>query len=56
MISLNQIKIASPCGESWEAMEGDERQRFCKGCSKTVYNLSGMTEEEGLAQIGRAHV
>ena len=51
MKSLNQIMIASPCGESWAAMEGDERQRHCKVCQKSVYNLSSMTEEEGLALL-----
>lgn len=51
MISLNQITIASPCGESWAAMEGDERQRHCKVCQKSVYNLSSMTEAEGLALL-----
>jgi len=53
MINLNQIKIASPCGESWEGMEGDNQQRFCKSCSKMVYNLTGMTEADGLALIAR---
>jgi hypothetical protein len=43
---LDNIRIASPCSESWEGMEGDERVRFCGGCSKFVYNLSSMTERE----------
>jgi len=51
MTPLNQIKIASPCTESWAAMEGDERQRFCKVCRKNVYNLSAMTADEANALL-----
>ena len=43
---LNNLRIASPCSESWDGMVGDERMRFCGGCLKNVYNLSAMTEGE----------
>jgi hypothetical protein len=43
---LNNIRIASPCSESWDGMVGDDRVRFCGGCEKNVYNLSAMTEAE----------
>jgi hypothetical protein len=42
---LDQIRVASPCQASWEAMEGDDQVRFCLQCSKNVYDLSGMTRE-----------
>ena len=47
---LRQVRVASPCGESWQGMEGDERVRFCAQCQHKVYNLSEMTakEAEGL--------
>jgi hypothetical protein len=44
--SLNNIKVASPCPASWDAMYGDERKRFCGECKLNVYNLSGMTRDE----------
>jgi hypothetical protein len=43
---LNNIKIASPCSQDWEAMSGDNRQRFCGDCKLNVYNLSGMSKAE----------
>ncbi len=43
---LENIRIASPCHASWEAMQGDEQQRFCSACNKHVYNLSAMTRED----------
>ena len=46
MIPLNQISVAKPCHESWDAMTGDDKKRFCGGCKKNVYNLSAMTEAE----------
>jgi hypothetical protein len=43
---LDNLRIASPCAQSWEEMEGDERVRFCWRCEKNVYNLSALTREE----------
>jgi hypothetical protein len=43
---LNNIKIASPCSQDWDAMIGDNRRRFCGECKLNVYNLSGMTKAE----------
>src|SRR5207253_1317447 len=43
---LDRIRVASPCTAAWEAMEGDERVRFCGHCRKNVYNLSGMTRPQ----------
>jgi hypothetical protein len=49
---LDSLRIASPCSESWDAMVGDERVRFCCRCEKNVYNLSAMSREEA-AQVVR---
>ena len=46
MISLDDIRIASPCKSDWNQMYGDERRRFCADCKLNVYNLSGMTRDE----------
>jgi len=43
---LDNIKIASPCSQDWDAMIGNERQRHCGDCRLNVYNLSGMTRRE----------
>ena len=39
---LDDVRVASPCDASWEAMKGDARVRFCDACEKQVYNLSAM--------------
>jgi hypothetical protein len=43
---LNNLKVASPCSQDWDAMLGTERKRFCGECKLNVYNLSGMTRAE----------
>jgi hypothetical protein len=40
------LLIAAPCPVSWESMKGDDRVRFCSGCSKNVFNLSDMSDLE----------
>ena len=53
-LSLDQISIAAPCSASWEGMSGDDRRRHCDSCSKSVYNIAGMTEDEALTLITEA--
>lgn len=48
---LNDLRIATPCRASWEAMRGDDRVRFCDSCSKHVYDVSGMTAEAAVTLI-----
>ncbi|MFL6284810.1 MAG: carboxypeptidase-like regulatory domain-containing protein [Pyrinomonadaceae bacterium] len=43
---LGRMRVASPCGVSWETMEGDARARFCRLCSLNVYDISNMTRAE----------
>jgi hypothetical protein len=43
---LDNIKIASPCAADWNAMIGNNRQRYCGECKLNVYNLSGMSRTE----------
>jgi len=43
---LGELTIKTPCKVAWESMEGDERRRNCSTCSKDVYDLSAMTEDE----------
>lgn len=50
-VSLECLQIASPCGERWDEMTGDEQVRFCGKCRLNVYNLSAMPREEAEALI-----
>src|SRR3954468_24453473 len=43
---LDVIRVQEPCHESWDAMAGDEKRRFCSGCRRHVHNLSAMPREE----------
>ena len=43
---LKQIRVKSPCQESWEAMSGDETNRFCEKCQHTVHDLTALTPKE----------
>ncbi|MEA2749998.1 MAG: hypothetical protein QOI41_4141 [Myxococcales bacterium] len=43
---LDRAAVSTPCKASWNDMEGDDRVRFCCSCSKNVYDLSAMTEDE----------
>ena len=45
------LPIASPCHESWDAMNGDEARRFCGICQKDVHNLSAMAHAEAQALL-----
>jgi hypothetical protein len=43
---LNNLRVASPCSQDWDAMLGDDRKRYCGECKLNVYNLSGMSRTE----------
>jgi hypothetical protein len=47
------IKISSPCSESWARMKGDDRVRYCMKCKLDVYNLDGMKPVEIEALVRR---
>lgn len=49
--SLDVIQIKSPCSASWEAMEGDDVQRFCDDCQLHVHNLSQMRRRDAEALV-----
>ena len=51
---LKSIRVLSPCKVSWDGMQGDDRSRFCGTCSKSVYNLSGLTRAEAEKLVGAA--
>jgi len=43
---LQKLSTKTPCNVRWKEMSGDERARFCFRCSKNVYDLRAMTEDE----------
>jgi hypothetical protein len=51
---LNNLKVASPCSQDWNAMIGDNRKRYCGDCKLNVYNLSGMSKAEAENLISTA--
>ena len=53
---LDNVRIASPCQVNWDDMIGDDRVRFCGQCTKNVYNLSALPQEdaEELLRVARA--
>jgi hypothetical protein len=53
-MDLNQVRVASPCSQSWAGMVGSERKRFCAKCRLNVYNLSEMTRADAEAFVARA--
>jgi hypothetical protein len=48
---LQRVYIASPCAVPWGSMSGDERERLCASCNKSVYDLSTMTTAEAEALL-----
>ena len=51
---LNDVQVASPCFADWDAMEGDEKVRFCGECRLHVFNLSAMDLEEAAEKVSQA--
>ena len=51
---LETITVASPCTADWDAMQGDERVRFCGLCELNVYNLSALPRDEAEAFVREA--
>ncbi len=51
---LDDVRIASPCPANWDDMIGDDRVRFCRQCTKNVYNLSALPREEAEALLRAA--
>ncbi len=54
MNPLDQLRIASPCTMSWDAMKGDDRRRFCGACKLNVYDLSNLEAKEALDLVRRS--
>lgn len=49
VMRLRLLPMSRPCTESFAAMPGDDKTRFCEKCGENVYDLSARTEAEALA-------
>jgi hypothetical protein len=45
-VQLPVLQIPEPCGAHWDSMSGDERERFCQKCQKSVVSLYEQTDRE----------
>ncbi len=43
---LQRMQVGFQCPMNWDKMDGNEQERFCNQCSKTVTDLTQMTVEE----------
>ena len=43
---LSRITIPTPCPVAWDQMEGDDQTRFCRQCSKYVYNFVELESDD----------
>src|SRR5690606_28851171 len=56
--SIKNIRVASPCSQSWDEMSGNDRVRFCSHCSKHVSDISAMgrKEAERLVRLSKGNI
>ena len=45
-VNLETIRVAEPCREDWDAMDGDGQARHCARCRLHVTDLSSLTRAE----------
>lgn len=48
---VDRITVRTPCTESWDAMRGDDRKRFCDKCRLHVFDISAMSRIEAEALL-----
>jgi hypothetical protein len=46
-LTVDELRVATPCTADWASMEGDNFARHCGACEKNVYDLSMLTRAEG---------
>lgn len=54
LLILQELRVAKPCYESWDAMRGDEARRHCEACGHSVINLSELTERAAQSVLKEA--
>ena len=53
---LDAITIPTPCTVPWDAMQGDDRTRFCGKCKQNVHDVSELTAAEAVRLLGASAV
>jgi len=48
------LHIAEPCDADWDAMTGDDKERFCASCVKSVHHISKMTRSDATTLLQNA--
>lgn len=57
LVVLEQVRIESPCMQSWKGMTGGDQKRFCTSCDKHVHDLTALSRAEGEKLLaGSEHV
>jgi hypothetical protein len=49
------LKIESPCKKDWTSMTGENIDRYCSHCSKSVSDLTQMTDDQILERIRKTN-
>ena len=52
---IDSVRVAKPCTESWNEMNGTDKIRFCSHCAKDVKNLSAMTRKEAMRIVSESN-
>jgi ankyrin repeat protein len=51
---VDSLRVSSPCTESWDAMTGNNKVRFCSHCDLNVNNLSEMSRKEAMRFVQKS--
>ena len=43
---ITTITVPKPCSQNWDNMQDVNEGKFCSACEKTVYDLTGLSDEE----------
>lgn len=52
-MTVLHLPIAKPCHEDWDAMDPEASGKFCNSCSKSVHDLTDLTEDEAKAVLAQ---
>ncbi|MEP7013351.1 MAG: carboxypeptidase-like regulatory domain-containing protein [Acidobacteriota bacterium] len=52
---FNRLAIGSECHTSWDAMQGNDRRRFCAECQRDVLDFERLTPREISAHLEASH-
>ena len=53
-LDISKFSVAKPCPVGWDTMRGNDRERICDMCERSVYNIAAMTPAEVKKLAARA--